>query len=387
MNEKEELYKRFQDIIEKLLVGEQLEVHEKDISFLLEAIATHLFSNTGARNSVYFDGAVNLTAKIRKKRQIEIRGEMWVGNHKEQWKEKLIATVTDRTATGHGFSIIMQVGNDRVEEDVIVCKKTALSDKELELKEMNMNKINDESFIEPAGIIIDSDSYGNYIYRVHVNGIGIGYKLIGRGEPLVMILGLGGTMDCWPQEVIRRLSEKYLLIIPDNRGMGYTTSGEETFTCKLLADDIISLLDALKVKKTHVLGFSMGSMIAQHLLLEHPERLNKVIIYATFISKSPMASEGNVPDDPAVRRQLDAILQWRTPMNKLPYVTNHVMLIVGTSDNVVGVDSSKAIASAIPGAWLIQVKNATHMLMNELPVEFSRVVLMFLDENFEVKGD
>ncbi|MEQ8186708.1 MAG: alpha/beta hydrolase [Candidatus Eremiobacterota bacterium] len=267
-------------------------------------------------------------------------------------------------------------------------KKTALSDKELELKEMNMNKINDESFIEPAGIIIDSDTHGNYIYRVHVNGTGMGYKLIGTGEPLVMILGLGGTMDCWPQEVIKRLSEKYLLIIPDNRGMGYTTSGDETFTCKLLADDIISLLDALKVKKTHVLGFSMGSMIAQHLLLEHPERLNKVIIYATLtdISKSPIATEGNMPGDPAVRRQLDAILQWRTPMDKLPYVTNHVMLIVGTSDNVVGVESSKVIASAIPGAWLIQVKNATHLLMNELPVEFSGIVLMFLDETFEVKS-
>ncbi|MEQ8224512.1 MAG: hypothetical protein ABRQ37_19490 [Candidatus Eremiobacterota bacterium] len=133
MNEKEELYKRFQDIIEKLLAGEQLEVHEKDISFLLEAIATHLFSNTGARNSVYFDGAVNLTAKIRKKRQIEIRGEMWVGNHKEQWKEKLIVAVTDRTATGQGFSIVLQVGNDRAEGDLSDCKKIALSDKEFEL--------------------------------------------------------------------------------------------------------------------------------------------------------------------------------------------------------------------------------------------------------------
>ena len=124
----------------------------------------------------------------------------------------------------------------------------------------------------------------------------------------------------------------------------------------------------------------------RHFLLEHPERLNKVIIYATLtdISKSPMAMEGNIPGDPAVRRQLDAILQWRTPMDKLPYVTNPVMLIVGTSDNVVGVESSKVIAAAIPGAWLIQVKNATHLLMNELPVEFSRVVLMFLDETFEV---
>jgi pimeloyl-ACP methyl ester carboxylesterase len=203
-----------------------------------------------------------------------------------------------------------------------------------------------------------------------------------------MILGLGGTMDCWPQEVIKRLSEKYLLIIPDNRGMGYTTASEKAFTCKMFADDIIGLLDALKVKKTHVLGFSMGSMIAQNLLLEYPGRLNKVIIYATLTdgSKSPLSLEGNIPGDPVVRRQLEAAVRWRTPMDKLPYVTNHVMLIVGTSDNVVGVESSKMIASAIPGAWLIQFKNATHLLMNELPVEFSRVVLMFLDETFELNN-
>jgi pimeloyl-ACP methyl ester carboxylesterase len=63
------------------------------------------------------------------------------------------------------------------------------------------------------------------------------------------------------------------------------------------------------------------------------------------------------------------------------------MILVGTSDTVVGVESSKTLASAIPGAWLVQFKNATHPLMNEAPTEFAKIILTFLDinETVEVK--
>jgi len=71
--------------------------------------------------------------------------------------------------------------------------------------------------IQPSGKIIGTDEQGNVIYQVRANEINIGYKLIGSGEPLVMIMGLGGTMESWPQEVIETLSKKYQLIILDNR--------------------------------------------------------------------------------------------------------------------------------------------------------------------------
>ena len=67
--------------------------------------------------------------------------------------------------------------------------------------------------IQPSGKRIGLDKQGNAIYQVHANGIKIGYKLIGSGEPLVMIMGTGGTMDHWPREVIEALSKKYQLII------------------------------------------------------------------------------------------------------------------------------------------------------------------------------
>jgi pimeloyl-ACP methyl ester carboxylesterase len=246
--------------------------------------------------------------------------------------------------------------------------------------------------IRPSGTTIGSDKQGNAIHRVHTNGIDIGYKLIGSGEPLVMIPGTGNTMERWPQELIETLSKKYQLIVMDNRGMGYTTDNDVAFTYKLLADDVIGLLDALKVEKTHVLGFSLGSAITQKLLLEYPHRFNKAIIYATSTDGSNVAAvmkglKDKAPNVPqTVLRQIEATIDWKTPLEKLSFITNQVMLIVGTADAVVGIESSKTLASAIPGAWLVQFKNGSHGVMSEAPAEFARIVLTFLDINETVNA-
>jgi pimeloyl-ACP methyl ester carboxylesterase len=242
--------------------------------------------------------------------------------------------------------------------------------------------------IQPSGETIGQDQEGNAVYQINSNGIKIGYKLIGSGEPLVMIVGLGNTMDRWPKEVIDALSKKYQLIVLDNRGMGHTTANDVTFTYKLFADDVIGLLDTLKVEKTNVLGFSMGSTITQELLLEYPQRFNKAIIYATSTDGSNVAAtlKGKAPlgessINPIVLRQIEATTHWKTPLDRLPSITNQVMFIVGTSDTVVGVESSKTLASAIPGAWLVQFKNGSHGLMIEVPTEFAKIVLDFLEIN------
>jgi len=252
--------------------------------------------------------------------------------------------------------------------------------------------------IQPAGKAIGVDKQGHAIYQVSANGIQIGYKLIGSGDPLVMIMGLGGTMDDWPEQVIDTFTKTRQLILLDNRGMGHTTSNEVTFTYKLFADDVIGLLDALGIKKTDILGFSMGSTITQELLLQYPGRFKKAIIYATSTDGSDVskalkgdnvskALKGASPTNQTILRQLEATTHWKTPLDKLPLITNQVMLMVGTSDTVVGTESSKTIAAAIPGAWLVQFKNATHHLVFEAPSEFSKIVLTFLDinETVEVK--
>jgi len=242
--------------------------------------------------------------------------------------------------------------------------------------------------IQLSGEKIGQDKEGNAIYQINSNGIKIGYKLIGSGEPLVMIVGLGNTMDLWPKEVIDKLSKKYQLILLDNRGMGHTTANDVTFTYKLFADDVIGLLDTLKVEKTNVLGFSMGSVITQELLLVYPQRFNKAVIYATSTDGSNVvaALKGKAPSDkssinPIVLRQIEATTHWKTPLDQAARITNQVMFLVGTSDTVVGPESSKALASAIPGAWLVQFKNGAHQLVVETPTEFAKIVLAFLDIN------
>lgn len=244
-------------------------------------------------------------------------------------------------------------------------------------------------YIQPVGNKIGTDSQGRAIYQVSANGINIGYKLIGSGQPLVMIIGLGANMENWPNEVIDQLSEKYQLILLDNRGMGKSTANDTKFDYKLFADDVIGLLDALGVDKTNVLGFSMGSAITQELLLTYPQRFNKAIIYATTIDGSNTAKvlQGKVPDNQIVQRQIEATTHWKTPLNKLPLITNQVMLMVGTSDTIVGIESSKTLAAAIPGAWLVQFKNATHFLVKEAPAEFAKTVLNFLEVNETVKQE
>ena len=198
---------------------------------------------------------------------------------------------------------------------------------------------------------------------------------------MVLIMGLGGTAEHWPPQVIEALAKNHQLILMDNRGMGHTTANDTTFSYPLFAADVIGLLDALGVKRSDVLGYSMGSTITQQLLLQYPDRFNKALIHATSTDGSSVAKalHGRVPADPIVARQVEATTHWKTPLDKLPSIANQVMLVVGTADNVVGTDSSKTLATAIPGAWLVQFKGATHHLMYETPQGFSAAALTFFD--------
>ncbi len=160
---------------------------------------------------------------------------------------------------------------------------------------------------------------------------------MGTGEPLVMIPGLGNTMDVWPKEIVDTLARKYQLIMLDNRGMGHSTCNDTPFSYQLFADDVVGLLDALGVKKANVLGFSMGSTITQKLLLEYPQRFNKAVIYATTTDGSgvagtlkKMAHENSVvmnKVNPTVLRQLEASARWRTPLDRMQLITNQVMFL------------------------------------------------------------
>ena len=103
------------------------------------------------------------------------------------------------------------------------------------------------------------------------------------GEPFLLISGLGGTMGAWEPSILKNLSINHTVIIFDNRGVGNTTTGTKPFSIQQFANDTAGLLDALKIQKADVLGFSLGSFVAQQLAVTHPEKVNRLLLVAAIM--------------------------------------------------------------------------------------------------------
>jgi hypothetical protein len=116
---------RFEDIFQNLLAREKLDAHEKELSEFFEFIATRLLGDFPSRKGHYFDGVVGLAATVKTGRQVEFQGEMWLGGNQHQWTEAFQATVTDKRITKQGIWIVLQVGADRAEGEVMsICCAT-----------------------------------------------------------------------------------------------------------------------------------------------------------------------------------------------------------------------------------------------------------------------
>jgi pimeloyl-ACP methyl ester carboxylesterase len=119
------------------------------------------------------------------------------------------------------------------------------------------------------------------VRTVHAGQGKIGYRSVGSGRPLVLIMGLSGTMDSWKPAFVDELAKHRRVITFDNEGIRKTTLGKGTLSIRRMADDTASLIRALKLKRADVLGWSMGGMIAQSLARRHPELLRRLVLCAT----------------------------------------------------------------------------------------------------------
>ena len=129
--------------------------------------------------------------------------------------------------------------------------------------------------------------------KVHVGDIEMAYKMFGKGDPILLIPALGMSMDGWEPTILRELSSNHTVIIFDNRGVGNTTIGTKQFSIQQFANDSAGLLDALKIQKANVLGYSMGSFIAQQFALTHPEKVDRLILIA-----STCGGKESIPNSP-----------------------------------------------------------------------------------------
>ncbi len=258
---------------------------------------------------------------------------------------------------------------------------------------------------------------------VRAGDIDISYMVKGEGEPLLMIMGYASTNEMWDPRVIDALAQDFQVILPNNRGVDKSTAGEKDFSLRLFAEDCANLLEALHIEKAHVLGWSMGSYIAQELTLNHPEKVDCLVLYAAACDTSmfPMSEEtlarlmnmsGTEQDrwgrflkclftedylsehwgdviagfqrpigevNPVVlARQTKAIEEWDGVCTKLPEVTQKTLLLCGSEDVMVPPDNSRYLAQQIPHAILEIVPGAGHGLMYQEPEVFVDIVKEFL---------
>jgi len=117
---------------------------------------------------------------------------------------------------------------------------------------------------------------------VDASGAELYYERAGAGEPLLLIQGMSATHRAWGRPFLDALQGSFETIVFDNRGMGLSGRAELPFAIADMAADTAALLDALGIETAHVVGISMGGMIAQELALAHPERIRTLTLGATY---------------------------------------------------------------------------------------------------------
>ncbi|HTH23312.1 MAG TPA: alpha/beta hydrolase, partial [Nitrososphaeraceae archaeon] len=116
--------------------------------------------------------------------------------------------------------------------------------------------------------------------KVHVGDIEMAYKMFGKGDPIILHNGAGDGMDAWDPSFLTGLSSNHTVIVFDSRGIGNSTAGTEPYSIQLLGNDTAGLMDALKIQKANVLGYSLGSLITQQFAITHPDKVSSITLIA-----------------------------------------------------------------------------------------------------------
>jgi pimeloyl-ACP methyl ester carboxylesterase len=262
------------------------------------------------------------------------------------------------------------------------------------------------------------------------------YEEHGSGEPLLLIMGLAADSMAWLFQV-PELSKHYRTIVFDNRGVGRSSKPAGPYTISQMADDTAGLIDVLGIAHAHVVGVSMGGMIAQELALRHPRLVRGLVLACTYpepdadIERQREFSVGELGGrvsaggdiqidlkalDPmaffqqllplafnqefiekelpkiiplfanalqygfsmeAILGQVAAVMSHKAT-DRLHQITAPTLVITGDADRLVPPVNSEILAKHIPGARLVKVPGGSHGFNFETPEVFNREVLSFL---------
>jgi pimeloyl-ACP methyl ester carboxylesterase len=249
----------------------------------------------------------------------------------------------------------------------------------------------------------------------------LAYDVHGTGEPLLLIQGLGYGKSGWGPAP-GMLARRFQVVSYDSRGFGESTVAPGPYTMAQLARDAHAVLDAADIEQAHVIGISLGGMVAQELVLAHPECVRRLVLCSTtpggpesvpmpeqtvalmgrashlepqealqrFVTNAlaPDATAELVqeivayraanPPDPAGWWALAGAGATHDAMARLGEIQAPTLVVHGTADNVVDVGNAPLLAAGIPGARLELFEGVGHLLPWERPEEFTALVEGFL---------
>jgi 3-oxoadipate enol-lactonase len=257
--------------------------------------------------------------------------------------------------------------------------------------------------------------------KIAVRGTELHYERAGRGEPLLLIQGMSGTHVSWGKPFKAALEESFDVVAFDNRGIGLSARISEPFTIAGMAEDTAELLALLEIESAHVVGISMGGMIAQELALAHPGRLRSLTLGCTYCGgegsrlmprenaeklAGAMAS-GNrekalragyeVNLSPAFRADEDAYAAFHEMATRVPAakqvielqlqaifghdtsgrlgeITTPTLIVHGTVDGVLPFSNGEQISSLMPDARFEVLEDVGHMFWWEQPQRSAELI-------------
>jgi 3-oxoadipate enol-lactonase len=254
----------------------------------------------------------------------------------------------------------------------------------------------------------------------HVNGIDIRYDIQGSGPWLTLSHSLGTDLSMWDHQMAV-LTERFRVLRFDTRGHGGSSAPAVPYDFPMLTADVLGLLDALRVDRTHFIGISMGGMIAQHIALAAPKRIDRLVLASTSSRYPPEAkaiwqqrieavtAAGVEPlvtptlerwftppfraARPEVMARIAGLIRATSPAgyvgcchaisslattSALPHIARPTLVIAGAEDVGTPPAMGREIAAAIPGARFESIAGASHLCSVEQAATFNRLLLDFL---------
>ena len=214
----------------------------------------------------------------------------------------------------------------------------------------------------------------------------------GEGKALILLHGNGESSDYFNGQ-IDVFSKQYHVYAIDTRGHGRTPRGDAPFTIRQFAADLLGFMDARRIGKAHLLGFSDGGNIAMVFAIRHPDRVDRLILNGANLNAGGVKRCTQIPIEIGYRiaksfsgksesagRNAEMlglmVNDPNLPPEELAGIQAKTLVIAGTRD-MIREAHTRLIAKSIPDAKLVFVKG-NHFIANRNPVEFNRAVLDFL---------